>query len=90
VRPGGDYVITNAGVTALTLAAPLATDNGISISISSATAFAHTLTATGLLQTGSAAVNVATFAAFAGATLSLRAYNLKWLVTSQNSGITFS
>jgi hypothetical protein len=90
VRPGTDYIITNAGVTALTLAAPTpGTDDGVMISIISATAFAHTLTATGLLQTGSAAVNVATFAAFAGAGLTLKAFNGKWLVTA-SVGITFS
>jgi hypothetical protein len=90
VRPSTNYVITNAAITALTLAAPTAgTDDGVTISIRSATAFAHTLTATGLLQTGSAAVNVATFAAFAGAGLTLRAFNGKWMVES-STGITFS
>jgi hypothetical protein len=90
VRPGADYVITDAGIAALTLAAPTAgTDDGIAISITSSTAFAHTLTATGLLQTGSASVNVATFAAFAGASVSLKAYQGKWLVTAQVA-ITFS
>jgi len=90
VRPGTDYVITNAGVTALTLAAPTpGTDDGVTISIVSATAFAHTLTATGLLQTGTASVNVATFAAFAGAGLTLKAYNGHWIVTA-SVGITFS
>jgi len=82
VRPSASYVITNAGVTLLTLAAPLASDNGVRITITSGTAFSHTLTATGLLQTGTAAVNVATFAAFAGATLSLQAFGGKWLVVA--------
>lgn len=89
VRPGADYVITKAGVAALTLAAPLAADNGVTITITSTTAFAHTLTATGLLQTGSASVNLATFAAFGGVSLTLKAYNLLWVVISQN-GVTFS
>jgi hypothetical protein len=90
VRPSADYVITDAGVAVLTLAAPTAgTDDGVTVSIISATAFAHTLTATGLLETGTASVNVATFAAFAGAGLTLKAYNGKWLVTS-SVGITFS
>jgi len=90
VRPPTDYIITKAGVAALTLAAPtVGTDDGVVISIVSSTAFAHTLTATGLLQTGSASVNVATFAAFAGAGLTLKAYNGLWLVTS-SVGITFS
>jgi hypothetical protein len=90
VRPSGTYTITNAGITVLTLAAPVAgADDGVTLTIQSATAFAHTLTATGLLQTGSASVNVATFAAFAGANVRLRAYNAKWMVES-SVGITFS
>lgn len=88
------YIITKAGVAALTLAAPTAGaasaggDDGDTINLRSSTAFAHTLTATGLLQTGSASVNTATFAAFAGAGLTLRAYNGKWMVIS-SIGITF-
>lgn len=84
------YVITKAGVAALTLAAPVSgTEDGIVVIIQSTTAFAHTLTATGLLQTGTAAVNVATFAAFAGASIRLRAYVGKWIVSASNA-ITFS
>ena len=84
------YLITSPGIAASTLAAPAnPADNGLTISITSTTAFAHTLTATGLLQTGSAAANVATFAAFAGAGLTLQAYGGKWLVRSQ-VGITFT
>ena len=81
------YVITKAGVLAATLAAPAA-DN-LEINIISDTANAHTLTATGLLATGSAAVDVATFAAFAGAGLTLRSYGGTWAVVS-SVGITFS
>lgn len=84
------YIITKAGVAALTLAAPTATiDDGNEIVITSNTANAHTLTATGLLQTGAAPVNLATFAAFAGAGLTLMAYQGKWNVLSQ-IGITFT
>jgi hypothetical protein len=80
----GFYEITNAAATALTLAAPAAgTQDGLTISVSSNTAFAHTITATGLLQTGTAAVNVATFAVFAGSGVTLRAYAGKWQVTAQ-------
>lgn len=80
------YVITKAGVALLTLAAPTATvDDGIIITISSTTANAHTLTATGLFQTGTATVNLATFAAFAGASITLMAYNAKWIVISVNA-----
>lgn len=85
-----NYVITKAGVDAMTLAAPTATiDDGKVIQIDSTTANAHTLTATGLLNTGAAAVNVATFAAHAGASVRLRAYQGAWYVEAQ-IGITFS
>jgi len=88
------YLVTKGSASALTLAAPTAGapgtgDDGNVISIYSTTAFAHVLTATGLLQTGSANVNVATFAAFAGAGLTLKAYNGKWIVTA-STGITFT
>jgi hypothetical protein len=87
---GHTYVITKAGVAALTLATPTATtDDGIEIIVTSNTANAHTITATGLLQTGTASVNVATFAAQAGAGLTLMAYQGKWNVICSN-GITFS
>lgn len=87
---GHTYVITKAGVLADTLAAPTATtDDGIEITITSSTAFAHTLTATGLLQTGTASVNLATFAAQPGAGLTLMAYQGKWNVLA-SVGITFS
>ena len=83
----GSYVITKAGVAAMTLAAP-ATD-GLILFVTSNTAFAHTITATGLLQTGSASVNVATFAAFAGAGIQLISSGGKWNARDQ-IGITFS
>jgi microcystin degradation protein MlrC len=84
------YVVTKAGVLADTLAAPTAgTDDGTVIVITSNTANAHTVTATGLLQDGSTTVNVATFAANPGASLTLMAYQGKWNVLSQNA-ITFS
>lgn len=84
------YAITKAGVLADTLAAPTATtDDGIEIYIGSTTANAHTLTATGLFQCGTAAVNLATFAAQAGAGLTLKAYQGKWIVKS-SVAITFS
>jgi hypothetical protein len=86
----GSYVITKAGVAALTLAAPTATvSDGMEITITSNTANAHTLTATGLFQCGTAAVNLATFAANAGAGLTLVAYQGKWNVLC-SVGITFS
>ena len=89
-RNSASYVITKAGVEANTLAAPTATtDDGVTIQIFSSTANAHTLTATGLLMTGTASVNVATFAAQPGAGLTLQAYQGKWAVLG-SVGITFS
>jgi hypothetical protein len=86
----GRRLITYGAALAMTLAAPIAgADDGKYISITSTTAFAHTLTATGLLKTGTASVNVATFAASAGASLILMAYNGLWYVRSA-TGITFS
>lgn len=87
---GGNYVITKAGVLADTLAAPTSTvQDGTIIRVVSATANAHTITATGLLQTGTSSVNVATFAAQAGAGVTLMAYQGKWIVL-YSVGITFS
>jgi hypothetical protein len=85
-----NYIITKAGVLADTLAAPtVTTSDGLEIKITSGTANAHTITATGLLQTGSASVNVATFNANAGASLTLMAYQGLWFVRAAN-GISFS
>jgi len=84
------YNVTKAGVAAMTLAAPTAvTHDGQIIRIFSATANAHTLTATNLLETGTANVSVATFAAQLGAGLTLMARNAKWVVLS-SVGVTFS
>lgn len=84
------YQINKAGVLADTLAAPVAlTDDGKMIRIMSNTANAHTITATGLYQSGSASVNLATFAAFAGAQMQLMALNAKWVVMG-SVGVTFT
>jgi hypothetical protein len=84
------YVVTKAGVAALTLAAPTAgTDDGLIITVTSNTAYAHTLTATNLLQTGTTYVSVATFAAHPGAGVVLMAYQGLWNVISATA-ITFS
>jgi len=83
----GNYIVTTAGVDAMTLAAPTAgADDGLSINIYSNTAYAHTLTATGLLQTGqSGKTGVLTFAAYAGCGCTLRAYGGYWQVLSSQS-----
>jgi hypothetical protein len=84
------YLITKAGVQAVTLGAPVSVvDDGKIVEFNSNTANAHVITATGLLNTGSASVNTATFAAFAGAGVVLEAVRGKWNVVSQ-IGITFA
>lgn len=85
-----NYMVNSSGVDAMVLAAPTAyDDDGKVLRFISTGAHAHTITATGLLKTGSASVNVATFAAQAGAMLALMAYQGLWYVL-QEVGITFS
>jgi hypothetical protein len=81
----GTVVITKTGsLAAMTLAAPTAAQDGLLLTVTSATAFAHTITATSLIEDGvtGGAKTTATFAAFAGATIVLVAYNLKWHTVS--------
>jgi hypothetical protein len=72
--------ITKGSAAAITLAAPTAAQEGTRMTITSGSAFAHVITATGLLEDGvtGGAKNTATFAAFVGATCTLIAQNLKW------------
>lgn len=77
----GTVVITKTGsLAAMTLAAPTAAQNGLIMTITSATAFAHTVTATGLFDDGvtGGSKNAGTFAAFAGASMTIMAYEGKW------------
>ena len=86
-----NYIITKTSAFLGTLAAPVSgTDDGIEINILSATAYAHSITATGLLQTGTTSVNSITFPAQAGAGVTLMAYQGKWIVTSTNGFGTYS
>jgi hypothetical protein len=86
----GNYVLnTKAGVIALTLAAPTAgVQDGMVITITANNgAYADTLTATGLLQTGGAGspYTTATFGvttAYNGASLTLKSYNGYWYVVA--------
>lgn len=82
----GTSALTKGSIGAYTLAAPTAAQEGLEINITSGSAFAHVVTATGLLNDGvtGGAKNTATFAAFVGATITLVAYNLKWNVISKN------
>jgi hypothetical protein len=82
---GNNYIVNTGSADAMTLVAPVATvDDGLTIAIFSNTAFAHTLTSTGNIQTGGTATGVLTFAAHAGAGILLRAYQGKWQIVGNN------
>lgn len=76
----GTATLTKGSAGAYTLAAPTAAQDGMLLIITSRSAFAHVVTATGLLEDGvtGGAKNTATFAAFVGASCMLQAINLKW------------
>jgi hypothetical protein len=74
---------------AMTLAAPAPEQDGVTLVITSNTAFAHTVTATGLFNDGSTTTNVATLAANAGASMTLEASRGKWNVIS-STAVTFT
>lgn len=80
-------VLTKAGVNAMTLAAPAADDNGVRVTVISATNNAHTVTVpTDKGHDGTTGVNeLFTFAAFAGASMVLEAYEQAWYVVSLNA-----
>lgn len=80
VAPGVVVITKTGSLAALTLAAPTAAQNGLILRVTSATAFAHTVTATSLIDDGvtGGSKTTATFAAFAGASMELMAYEGKW------------
>jgi hypothetical protein len=95
-------ILKTTGALAMTLAAPVAGvpiysasgvntggQDGEVLLIWSTDAEAHTVTATGLLLTGAAAVNEATFSGTGGGALALMAVAGKWLVLFENQ-ISFS
>jgi hypothetical protein len=77
----GTVFLTKGSAGAYTLAAPTAAQEGTLMTFISKSAFAHVLTATNLLDDGvtGGAKDTATFAAFVGASMVLRATNLKWV-----------
>jgi len=86
----GNYIVKTGSADAMTLAAPTAgLDDNLSISIWSDTLFAHTITATSLLANGTALKTTATFAAFRGAGIGLRAFNGVWQVIA-NTAVTLT
>jgi hypothetical protein len=84
----GTAVLSKTSAAAMTLRAPTAVEEGTRLEITTGTAYAHVVTATGLLNDGvtGGAKDAWTAAAFVGSSLVLRAYNLKWQVISKNLG----
>lgn len=82
----GTYMVTSAGVNAMTLAAPtVTTDDGIIIKVTLSTNAAHTITCTGgTLRPGTAAVTTVNFASFRGSSIELMAWQGNWYVMAQN------
>lgn len=83
----GTYVVTTAGVDAMTIAAPtVTTDDGIVIKVTISTDAAHTITFTGgTLRPGTAAVTTVNFASFRGSSIELMAWQGNWYVMAQNN-----
>jgi hypothetical protein len=81
----GFYVVKTGSADAMTLAAPTAAQEGNIIDVWSDTLFAHTITATSLLANGTALKTTATFPAFRGAGVRLRACNLVYHVMSNGA-----
>lgn len=79
--------LTKGSVGAYTLEAP--TVDGVSLTLTSQSAFAHVVTGTGLIDDGATggAKNTLTFAAFAGANVVLLASKGHWTVVSK-AGVT--
>lgn len=80
----GIVTFSKAGVLVATLAAPTAGQAGTRITITSLTDNAHTVTCpTNTLNDGTTGINeLATFAAFAGATMTVVAHGVLWYVES--------
>jgi hypothetical protein len=89
----GNYVIKTGSADAITLGVPTAgVDDGRSVNIFSDTLFAHTVTLpSAAFATGAATVKtIATFPAFRGAGLVLRAYNGTWQVIGNTGPVLFT
>lgn len=84
VAPGLAVITKTGSLAAMTLAAPTSAQNGLILRVTSTTAFAHTITATSLIDDGvtGGSKTTITFAAFAGASCDLVAYEGKWLTLS--------
>jgi hypothetical protein len=77
-------ILTKAGVSAMTLAAPSA--DGVVLRVMSFSANAHTITTSDLIHDGTTGTHdTATFAAFQGASITLVGWSGKWLVAANNA-----
>ncbi len=86
----GVVVITKGTAAALTLGTPTTAQNGTKITIVSATAAAHTVTAATIgFNAADAAGDVGTFGAAVGNGFSCVAYGGEWLVLT-NTNVTFA
>lgn len=83
----GDVVLTKGSAAAITLAAPTAAQLGTELTITAGSAFAHVVTATGLIDDGvtGGSKTTMTFGAFVGASITLKSVqSSKWAVKSKN------
>ena len=85
----GVHAITKTSAAAMTLAPPVAADEGMRIVITARTAFAHTVTITEGIGGKGAAFDVITFAAV-GDTIELLADNLHWVPVGAGYGVTIA
>jgi hypothetical protein len=88
-----NFIITTGSADAATLALPIAgVDDNLSVAVWSSTAFAHSITLPSAhLNNGAAtAKTTATFPAFAGAGILLRAYNGFWQVVGISGTFSYS
>ena len=87
----GVVTLGKAGILTATLAKPTATTDDFKLlTVTSLTAWAHTLALTaGTFGNGGAGYTTATFAAAAGNSITLLAYQAEWYIVGQR-GITMS
>jgi hypothetical protein len=87
IRPVVVNLTKGSALSSTTLAAPTAAQDGLEMTFTSQTAFAHVITATSLINDGATGAphTTLTFAAFAGASIVLVAQNALWNVVSNNN-----
>lgn len=92
--PGSDAaaILNGPSAMAMTLAAPSLAQNGILLRLTTGSAFAHSVSAPGLLLTGAVGgpFSTITFPAFIGSWVDLIAENGQWSVNGTNGAVVFS